>query len=134
MVIPKLPTAEDEKILKLLEASKKPVFLLVNQVDIFPKPHVLPVLETYAKKYPFAELIPYGLSYHCELFGSVVGKFAANARWAYRNSIFCRRTCSRYCLSRLRRTRSCAKIHSLRQTASPCLDHLFTHPLHPHFH
>jgi GTP-binding protein Era len=59
MVMPVMPEpGADEDFLKLLSAKKMPVFLLVNQVDRFPKPEVLPVLDHYQKIFDFRELIP----------------------------------------------------------------------------
>ena len=58
MVLPEPPRREEEKILDLLRRQSAPVFLLVNQVDRFPKPQALPVLAHYQKAFNFCELIP----------------------------------------------------------------------------
>lgn len=56
-----LPGAVDTGDLAILETLKKkelPIILLVNQVDRFPKPEILPVLDFYHKEFAFADLIP----------------------------------------------------------------------------
>lgn len=58
MVLPGKQHPYDEKILEIVKGLRIPVFLLVNQVDRFPKPEILPVLEHYSKLYSFKELIP----------------------------------------------------------------------------
>jgi GTP-binding protein Era len=58
MVEPRPHGATEEEILKSLERVKKPVFLLINKVDAVKKPRLLPVIEEYAKLYPFREIIP----------------------------------------------------------------------------
>ena len=58
MVFPELPQPEDETLAREFEKAKKPLFLLINQVDRLPKPKVLPVIDTYRKIYPFREIIP----------------------------------------------------------------------------
>lgn len=58
MVLPGKRDAGDEKILESLRAVTIPVFLLVNQIDRYPKPQILPVLEDYHKAFNFRELIP----------------------------------------------------------------------------
>ena len=58
MVLPEKPRYEDEKILEIIRGLTVPLFLLVNQIDRFPKPHILPVLEHYGKTHAFRELIP----------------------------------------------------------------------------
>jgi GTP-binding protein Era len=62
MVLPEEPRPQDEKILEVLRkraaARPIPIFLIVNQVDRFPKPHILPVLDHYQKAFSFRELIP----------------------------------------------------------------------------
>ena len=58
LVLPEMPRSYEEKILKLIEKLKIPIFLVVNQIDRFEKPAMLPVLEHYNKKFAFKELIP----------------------------------------------------------------------------
>jgi GTP-binding protein Era len=55
-----LPDGEEyeEKILGMIGDLKIPVFLLINQIDRFPKPAILPVIERYHKAYAFKEIIP----------------------------------------------------------------------------
>lgn len=49
---------EDAKILEMVKKITKPVFLLINQTDRFPKPALLPILEHYSKEFNFREFIP----------------------------------------------------------------------------
>ena len=58
MVYPREPGQAEQEILKWIKNFTKPVFLLVNQVDKFPKPYVLPAIDAYQKEYPFKEFIP----------------------------------------------------------------------------
>ena len=58
MVLPEKLHSGDEKILELVHGLTIPAFLLVNQIDRFPKPHILPVLQHYEKAHSFRELIP----------------------------------------------------------------------------
>lgn len=58
MVLPGAIHPYDEKILKIVKGLKIPVILLVNQVDRYPKPEVLPVLSFYSQAFEFKELIP----------------------------------------------------------------------------
>ncbi len=58
LVLPDNPHPYEQKILELVRGLSIPVFLLVNQVDRFPKPQILPVLEHYHKAFAFRELIP----------------------------------------------------------------------------
>jgi len=60
LVLPGAIERVDEIILEKLKEREKqlPVFLVVNQVDRYPKPDILPVLEHYHKAYGFKDLIP----------------------------------------------------------------------------
>ncbi len=58
LVLPEAEHPYEAKILEILQALNLPVILVVNQVDRFPKPEILPVLERFGKAYPFKELIP----------------------------------------------------------------------------
>jgi len=50
----------EEEIQKLLKINpqKKPVILIINKIDLFPKENLLPLLNSYAELYPFKKLIP----------------------------------------------------------------------------
>lgn len=58
MVEPEEPQASDEYIIELLKGLGKPVFLLINKVDVVKKPLLLPLIDTYSKLYLFKEIIP----------------------------------------------------------------------------
>jgi len=58
MVLPVKPLPEEEKILEMLRSLKRPVILVVNQIDRYPKPEILPVVDFYYKTSQFSELIP----------------------------------------------------------------------------
>ena len=58
MVEPEAPGSGDLFVLERIKPVAKPVFLLINKVDIVKKPEVLPVIEAYSKLYPFSEIIP----------------------------------------------------------------------------
>jgi GTPase len=49
--------AEDEAF-KRLEGLRKPVYLVINKVDLVEKGSLLPIIEFYAKKFPFKEIFP----------------------------------------------------------------------------
>jgi GTP-binding protein Era len=52
------PTEEDLFIIKGLRKVKAPVVLALNKVDMVDKPKLLPLIEDYAKRFPFKEIIP----------------------------------------------------------------------------
>lgn len=59
MVEPRIPDADDERVLKAIESYQGPVFLLVNKVDLLEdKQRMLPVIDAYQKQFPFKEIIP----------------------------------------------------------------------------
>jgi len=58
MVLPGKSHPLDEKIFKRIQSSDRPAILIVNQVDRFPKPSILPVLEHYHQARNFREWIP----------------------------------------------------------------------------
>ncbi len=58
MVIPEAMRPEERKIAETLKRAMTPVILLVNQIDRYPKPHLLPVLAEYQSAHPFREMIP----------------------------------------------------------------------------
>ena len=52
-------TDEDELVLQKLRAAKCPVILAINKVDLIEnKNELLPVLQKYAEKFPFADIFP----------------------------------------------------------------------------
>lgn len=52
------PTEEDLFIIEGLRKVKAPVVLVLNKVDMVDKPKLLPLIEDYAKRFPFKEIIP----------------------------------------------------------------------------
>ncbi len=58
MVMPGGSHPLDRKIFEKIKASGKPAILVVSQVDRFPKPAILPVLDQFHKAHEFRELIP----------------------------------------------------------------------------
>ncbi|HTG02135.1 MAG TPA: GTPase Era [Nitrospirota bacterium] len=52
------PGAGDKFIIETLAHVKKPVFLLINKVDLVEKERLLPLIREYSGSYPFAEIIP----------------------------------------------------------------------------
>lgn len=58
MVLPAPPQLEDKRILDLIKSSKLPAILLINKVDQYSKPDILPILTYYKDLYPFREMIP----------------------------------------------------------------------------
>lgn len=49
---------ENLKILETLKKSKKPCILVINKIDLVPKPKILEIIETYRKEYNFEAIIP----------------------------------------------------------------------------
>lgn len=47
-----------EEAFRRLEGLKKPVFLLINKVDLVSKAGILPIMDFYSKAYPFGEIFP----------------------------------------------------------------------------
>lgn len=45
-------------ILERLQATRKPVILVVNKLDLIEKEQVLPIISRYADKYPFVGVVP----------------------------------------------------------------------------
>ena len=59
MVEANMPFTNNENlILKALKRLKLPVLLAINKVDLVDKKSILPIIEKYAKDYPFKEIIP----------------------------------------------------------------------------
>ncbi len=48
----------DDEAFKKLEGFRKPVFLVLNKIDLMPKARLLPIMEAYAKAIPFTEIFP----------------------------------------------------------------------------
>ena len=48
----------DEDGLRLLTEGGVPVFLLINKIDLIPRPELLKIIEDYAARFAFAEIIP----------------------------------------------------------------------------
>ncbi|MEW6684864.1 MAG: GTPase Era [Candidatus Edwardsbacteria bacterium] len=49
---------ETKEITKKLSKKEKPVFLLINKIDLVEKEKLLPLIDEYQKLFPFAEIIP----------------------------------------------------------------------------
>lgn len=61
MVFPRLPDAEDRRLLVQLSGAKEGqanIFLVINQVDQVKKPALFPVIDAYQNLFPFREIIP----------------------------------------------------------------------------
>lgn len=50
--------AGDQFIIDRLEGIKTPVFLILNKIDQVEPNQLLPIMEQYSKRFPFAEIIP----------------------------------------------------------------------------
>jgi len=48
----------DEYILKLLDKSSVPVFLIINKIDLVKPPQLLKLIQQYSERFKFAEVIP----------------------------------------------------------------------------
>jgi len=49
---------ENDLILKTLSQVKKPLFLVINKIDLVPKEDLLPIIEDYSRRRPFEKIIP----------------------------------------------------------------------------
>lgn len=58
MVYPKSMGDTERDILKWVKELSIPVFLLVNQIDRYPKEQLLPALDSFSRAYAFKEFIP----------------------------------------------------------------------------
>ena len=52
------PGGGDEFILKLLERAKAPVCLVINKIDMVEPPSLLALIDEYAKRFAFKEVVP----------------------------------------------------------------------------
>ncbi|MCK5825739.1 MAG: GTPase Era [Desulfuromusa sp.] len=52
------PGGGDEYILKLLDRSSAPVFLIINKIDLVKPPRLLKLIQQYSDRFKFAEVIP----------------------------------------------------------------------------
>ncbi len=52
------PGGGDEYILKLLDRSSVPVFLIINKIDLVKPPKLLKLIQQYSERFKFAEVIP----------------------------------------------------------------------------
>ena len=60
---PGIPSVKDEapensEAFRLLKGLEKPVFLLINKIDIVNKESLLPVIDGYSRAFPFREIFP----------------------------------------------------------------------------
>jgi GTP-binding protein Era len=55
---PGTETGTRDEAFKRLRALRKPVFLILNKVDLVPKDTVLPLIASYSAIFPFAEIFP----------------------------------------------------------------------------
>lgn len=58
MVESGMPRAHDLKLIEELRETGKPVFLLINKVDLVAKESILPVISAYSSAMDFAEIVP----------------------------------------------------------------------------
>ncbi len=49
---------ENDLILKTLEKTEKPIFLLINKIDLVEKEKILPIIDRFSKLRPYAQIIP----------------------------------------------------------------------------
>jgi GTP-binding protein Era len=54
----RLGIEEEINKLSLINPQKKPVILLINKIDLYPKEILLPLLNAYSEMYPFFKMIP----------------------------------------------------------------------------
>ena len=50
--------ANDEFIIQQLKGMKTPIFLVLNKIDLIDHRQILPLIETYQQRFPFAEYVP----------------------------------------------------------------------------
>lgn len=51
-------TKDEDLVMKILRGIQKPVYLVINKIDLVNKANILPVIEFYSKQYSFKEIIP----------------------------------------------------------------------------
>ncbi len=51
-------SADNRFILDRIRTSKKPKLLVINKIDLVPKPALLPLIDLYQREFPFAEVVP----------------------------------------------------------------------------
>ncbi len=49
---------ENDLILRTLEKTEKPIFLLINKIDLVEKEKILPIIDRFSKLRPYAQIIP----------------------------------------------------------------------------
>lgn len=49
---------ENEFLLQTLHSVSRPVFLVINKIDLIPKSQLLPIIESYARRRPFERILP----------------------------------------------------------------------------
>ena len=49
---------ENDYILETLKQVEKPVLLVINKIDLIPKPELLPIIDEYSRLRPFEQIIP----------------------------------------------------------------------------
>jgi GTP-binding protein Era len=52
------PGGGDDFILDILAKGKAPVILVINKVDLIARPTLLPLIETYSRRFDFAAIVP----------------------------------------------------------------------------
>ncbi|MBI4548234.1 MAG: GTPase Era [Ignavibacteriae bacterium] len=52
------PEIEHDLAFKKLKSLKKPVYLVINKIDLVKKESLLPIIDFYSKNYPFKEIFP----------------------------------------------------------------------------
>ena len=50
--------SEDEFVLRLVRKLDCPVFLVINKIDLIRREHLLPLIDSLMKEFPFAEVLP----------------------------------------------------------------------------
>lgn len=51
-------SATEEKIFTHLRSCGRPVYLVINKIDALSRERLLPIIQSYAAKYPFASIVP----------------------------------------------------------------------------
>ena len=58
LVEPRFPGGVERRLVSELRQLDRPVFLAINKIDLVSKPELLPVMEAYARLYPFLDIVP----------------------------------------------------------------------------